>query len=94
LGDFSPFGRLFTLGDCFENYRRGPNLWTTKLCLNFDKKIDWATFWAIFSQTYLTSLTRGQFGKSLFLSRSDRNAQAVATFVVSKELIFGNEKFW
>jgi hypothetical protein len=26
------------------------------LCINFDKKMDWATFWAAFSQTHLVTL--------------------------------------
>jgi hypothetical protein len=28
------------------------------VCIGFDKKMDWATFWAIFSQTHLAALSR------------------------------------
>jgi hypothetical protein len=29
MGEFSPFGRLFTLGSVFENYRSSPKFWAT-----------------------------------------------------------------
>jgi hypothetical protein len=28
-----------------------------KLCVKFDEKMGWATFWAIFSQNHLVALT-------------------------------------
>jgi hypothetical protein len=38
-----------------------PTFWATvfpqqKLCINFDKKTDWATTWPIFSLTHLVTL--------------------------------------
>jgi hypothetical protein len=46
LGEFSPFGRLLTLGSFFFNYRSGLNLMATfftwyKLCMDFDKNCVW-----------------------------------------------------
>jgi hypothetical protein len=55
-------GRIFNqwvivyFGQWFENYKTIAHFWATffhatyHLCINFDKKIGWATFWAIFSQ--------------------------------------------
>jgi hypothetical protein len=61
LGEFSPSGRLFSLGSFF-NYRSSPKLrfffpWNTWLCTNFEQKMSWATFWAIFSQSRLVTLS-------------------------------------
>jgi hypothetical protein len=46
LGEFSPMGRLFTLGSFLYS-------------IHFCQKMDQATFWAIFSQTHLVNLFRG-----------------------------------
>jgi hypothetical protein len=46
-------------GQFLFNFRRSPNYFSTVIscCVfNFDKKIGGATFWAIFSQTYLVTL--------------------------------------
>jgi hypothetical protein len=45
----------------FFKYRSITKIWATfftreKLCITFDKKWAWATFWAIFSQTHLVTL--------------------------------------
>jgi hypothetical protein len=44
LGEFSPNGRLFTLGSFFNNYINSPQFWATfsnvyqdYICINFDK---------------------------------------------------------
>jgi hypothetical protein len=64
LGEFSPNGRSFTLGSFNKDYRSSPNVWASYflsiyvLCIDFDKKIGWATFRTIFSQTYLVTLRR------------------------------------
>jgi hypothetical protein len=42
---------LFTEQFCFGNYKRSPYFWATLLA-----KMDWATFWANFSQTHLVTL--------------------------------------
>jgi hypothetical protein len=69
LGEFSPFGPLFTLD--FLNYKSCPNVSATfflrqKLCThtctNFDQKMGSVTFWAISSQTHLVTLTYNTIG--------------------------------
>jgi hypothetical protein len=51
---------LVVFGQLFENYRSSPYFWAIfprkKLCIDFNKKWVWATFWAIFSQTHLVTL--------------------------------------
>jgi hypothetical protein len=55
------------LGDCrkffLENYSSGPFWEATlfhrnKFCMDFVKKMAWATFWAIFTQTHLVTLVQ------------------------------------
>jgi hypothetical protein len=62
--DFSPNGRLFTLGSFFENDRSGPHS-----CDTFFLSIDYvlilvkmcsATFWAIFSYTHPVTLAENK----------------------------------
>jgi hypothetical protein len=48
-------------GQSFKNYRNGPHIWATlfsrlQLCIDIDKKMYWATLWAIFSQANLATL--------------------------------------
>jgi hypothetical protein len=62
LDEFSPLGGLFTWDNFDENYRRAQSLGLIflpreKSYIGFDKKIGWATLWAIFSQTHLVTLT-------------------------------------
>jgi hypothetical protein len=54
LGDFSPVGRLFTLGR-FLKILEVNSTFSTKNVLIFTK-MGWATFWAIFSPTHLVAL--------------------------------------
>jgi hypothetical protein len=61
LGEFSTIGWLFTLGS-FVKITEVANIIgllfpTLKLCINF-QKMDWATFWATFSQTRLVTLNK------------------------------------
>jgi hypothetical protein len=54
FGNFSHIGELFSLCTFLENYRSSLNVWVllfygnSYLCIDFDKKWAWATFWAIF----------------------------------------------
>jgi hypothetical protein len=57
FGECSPMGLLFTLGSYLKThtYRESLKFWdyfstvhTYKVCINVDKKMIWATFWAIF----------------------------------------------
>jgi hypothetical protein len=43
-----------------------------KLCINFDKKMVWATFWAIFSQTHPVPLVDILGRKRVFFCRENR----------------------
>jgi hypothetical protein len=68
-------GRIFAhwvthyIGYFCENYRNSTYIWSTffhsKSCLLIFTKMDWATFWATFSQTHLVTL------HSSFLSLND-----------------------
>jgi hypothetical protein len=55
LGEFSPFGRLLTLGRLFKITKAaeifGLYLSRWKLCNNFGK-MGWDAFWVMFSQTH------------------------------------------
>jgi hypothetical protein len=60
LDEFSPVGRLFTLGDFFLNYRSGANYWATFIHgeshgLIFTK-MGWTTLWAIIPSTHQVTL--------------------------------------
>jgi hypothetical protein len=58
-GEFSPFGRLFSLGRLSKITQLAQIsglLFSTVKIINFDKKMGWATSWAIFSQTHLVIL--------------------------------------
>jgi hypothetical protein len=62
LGEFSHIGRLFTL-DSVLKITKVAQFWGIlfpryQLCINFEQKMGWATFWAIFSQTHLVTLNR------------------------------------
>jgi hypothetical protein len=61
VGESSPIGRLFSLGSFLKAIEvskvEAPFIHEKKLCTNFDKKNSWATFWAMFSQTHLVTLT-------------------------------------
>jgi hypothetical protein len=52
----------FSLGSVFKYYISSANFCATFFhgtsypCINFDKKLVWATFWATFSQTHLVTL--------------------------------------
>jgi hypothetical protein len=63
LGDFSHFCLLFTMSSFFENYININNFRllfsTVKVLCWFDQIMAWTTFWAIFSQTNLVTLTAG-----------------------------------
>jgi hypothetical protein len=54
-----PMGEIWHV---FKNYKSRQKFWATffheicKLCISFDQKIGWATFWAIFSKTHLVAL--------------------------------------
>jgi hypothetical protein len=52
LGEFSPIGRLFTLGWFLKNQKKPKLLGylfpKQKLCFYFDPKSGWPTLWAIF----------------------------------------------
>jgi hypothetical protein len=60
--EFSPTGNLILdlgWGSFFEKIRSSPCTFfsgTYKLHINFDLRMGWATFWAIFSQTNLVTL--------------------------------------
>jgi hypothetical protein len=85
-GNFSPLGRLFTLGR--KSYEK--NTQVVKICglptylhiywvkIIFGQKRVWATFWAIFKQTHLVTLTPRDdailFNMRLFLSANDKSA--------------------
>jgi hypothetical protein len=60
LGEFSPFGRLFTLGRFLKVARVAQIVWeflsTAQVMHTFLQEMGWATFWAIFSQTHLVTL--------------------------------------
>jgi hypothetical protein len=59
LGEFSPIGQLFSWGIFFENCRSTTlifGLLFPQLCIDLVKKMDWFTFWAIFSQNHLVTL--------------------------------------
>jgi hypothetical protein len=49
-------------------------------CINFDKKVGWATLWAIFSQTHPVTLdawhTRKADHKSMYVSGADPRSSA------------------
>jgi hypothetical protein len=45
-------------------------LFHKKTCINFYKKIGWATFWAIFSQTRLVTLVEMDGDSDLSVERS------------------------
>jgi hypothetical protein len=52
LGEFSPFDRLFTSGSFVKKEEVAQNILATFLTVKeihkFDRKMCWATFWAIF----------------------------------------------
>jgi hypothetical protein len=60
LGEFSPFGRLFSFGQFFGNYWSSPNLWGTfftgKLVYKFWQKNCLGYILGGFSQTHLATL--------------------------------------
>jgi hypothetical protein len=60
LGDFSQIGRLFTFAIFFLIREKAQIFWLLfprlKLCINFDSKMCWATFWTILSPTHLVTL--------------------------------------
>jgi hypothetical protein len=61
LGEFSPIGRLFSLGSIVITIVVAQILGllfhnTCYISISFDKKPDWATLWAFFSQTHLVTL--------------------------------------
>jgi hypothetical protein len=62
LGEFSPVGRLFTLDSFCEQFRNSTNngatFSTVKVVYQFSQEMDWAKFWATFSQTHLVTLDR------------------------------------
>jgi hypothetical protein len=77
LGEFSPLGRLFTMGSLFEDYKSGTNFMLLFIKMKFRHlfwlcKHDWATFWAIFSQTLVCLVT---LMNSSILGLSDRLEQ-------------------
>jgi hypothetical protein len=47
-------------GQFFGNYRSIPKIWATfskgKVMYLFQRNLDWATFWASFSETHLVTL--------------------------------------
>jgi hypothetical protein len=64
LGEFSPLGRLFTLGSFLIAALAlivGNFFPQSKICSNFDQKCIWlCIFWATFSQTHLVTLFRSE----------------------------------
>jgi hypothetical protein len=62
LGEFSPIGRLFSLGSFSKKYGTSPNFRTifsqstNYVFISFEQKMGWATFWANFSQTHRVTL--------------------------------------
>jgi hypothetical protein len=57
---FASWARVY-LENVLESYLSGTYLgllfsWDKQLSVNFDKKMGWATFWAILSQTHLVTL--------------------------------------
>jgi hypothetical protein len=69
LGEFTSNGRLFTIDSILKITEVAHILFhffhKHRLCSNFDKKLDWDRFWAIFSQTHLVTLFTGYPGLSL-----------------------------
>jgi hypothetical protein len=62
LGEFSPIGLLFTLGQFVKNYRNRQNFGLfaqKKMCTYVVILRKNATFWALFSQTHLVTLPLG-----------------------------------
>jgi hypothetical protein len=59
---------MATFGCFFENYRSSTNNWaassTVKVACRFSQKMDWAAFWATFSQTHLVTLVSTKVTKS------------------------------
>jgi hypothetical protein len=64
LGEFSPIGRLFTLGSFCKISEAtqifGLHFPWYMLSINFDKKMGWAKFGATFSQTHQVTLFSGE----------------------------------
>jgi hypothetical protein len=60
LGEFSPIGRLFSFNSFLKITKVANIFWplfpTVKVYNKFWQKMDWAKFWAIFSQTHLVTL--------------------------------------
>jgi hypothetical protein len=55
LGEFSPIGRLFTLGS-FCDIAEVTTFFGLLFCIDFDKSKGWATAWATFSPTHPVTL--------------------------------------
>jgi hypothetical protein len=66
LGDFSPIGRLFSLGSVLKIKLAakmfGLLLPTVPVMYYFRRIIGWATFWATFSQSHLVTMKTDQMG--------------------------------
>jgi hypothetical protein len=61
IGRISDKWEVAYFGQIFENHRSSPRFLATcylivDSCINFDKKVVWASFWAIFSQAHLVTL--------------------------------------
>jgi hypothetical protein len=72
LGEFSPVGRLFTLGRFLKiTYVAqivGQYLSTAQVTQTSLEEMGWAAFWVTFSQTHLVTLIRALFVRALFVS--------------------------
>jgi hypothetical protein len=65
LGEFSPIGRLLSLGSFLKTAEGALTFLATffqskNYVSNLTRKIVWATFWTTFPQTYLVALVRSQ----------------------------------
>jgi hypothetical protein len=67
IGIFFAHWEIVSFGQFCENYKSSPNFWANffRRKSNLDKKMGWATFWAIFAQTHLVTLIEEKFSKLL-----------------------------
>jgi hypothetical protein len=72
---FSLIGWLFSFG-IFWKLQKPKYLNCLKLCIKFDKKMGWATFWAIFSKTHLVTLLAPSLVWQALLTRQQRCRQS------------------
>jgi hypothetical protein len=78
LGEFSPNGRMLTLNRFYKITEEAQDVWATsflnyRLSINFDQKMVWTTFWAIF----LVTLTHIQYHQLMLIESALGKSQLV-----------------